>query len=127
MPAKRTIRFLAPRSGTRLSCAAMTSALVGFQGVGNVRFMMRPQNLFSGSPMAAPRRKAVPTAVALFDVSHWQTICSIIGHGFTYCGFVSLKWVGLNYVVGRHTSLDNHVGLRTRIPHRGRPGAFASS
>jgi hypothetical protein len=41
MPAKRTMRFLATRSGTNLWCAARTWALVGFQGVGNVRFLWR--------------------------------------------------------------------------------------
>src|SRR5436305_869434 len=42
MPAKRTMRFLATRSGTSLLCAARSWALVGFQGVGNVRFRGRP-------------------------------------------------------------------------------------
>src|SRR4051794_17340043 len=46
MPAKRTMRFLAMRSGTRLLCAARSWALVGFQGVGNVRFIIRPQPPF---------------------------------------------------------------------------------
>src|SRR5947209_654557 len=41
MPAKRTMRFLAARSGTSLLCAARSWALVGFQGVGNVRFIGR--------------------------------------------------------------------------------------
>lgn len=35
------LRFLATRAGTRLLCAARSWALVGFQGVGNVRLTWR--------------------------------------------------------------------------------------
>src|SRR5579859_5508591 len=46
MPAKRTMRFLATRSGTRLLCAARSWCLVGFQGMGKARFMIRSQPHF---------------------------------------------------------------------------------
>src|SRR6476620_5917213 len=61
MPAKRTMRFLAARSGTSLLCAARSWALVGFQGVGNVRFIGRPTSVYNTTRMGAegiPERRS---------------------------------------------------------------------
>src|SRR5438045_549 len=55
MPAKRTMRFLAARSGTTFLCAARSWALVGFQGVGNIRFIgRRPWRVFCRQSEVSP-------------------------------------------------------------------------
>jgi hypothetical protein len=82
MPANRTMRFLAIRSGTSLSCAARTCALVGFQGVGNVRFIGDFVVYFAGNQKAAQRRKPFDALVKGLLSKKWrrresnpQTIC----------------------------------------------------
>src|SRR5271154_2514539 len=72
MPAKRTMRFLAARSGTSLLCAARSWALVGFQGVGNVRFIGRsPFRVMMDAPSSYHWPKCAPPSTYRMSPVTW--------------------------------------------------------